>query len=183
MTKQKTARRWNADEDAEVRKLASNPDLRADDVRQLAAKLQRSYNAVRFRIRDMVEGDGKKINLATGWTVSEDVYLKTHFGQLTTRQMADNLNRTYMSTRGRLIKLGLKQARDYQRHKWTEADMAFIREHAASCSYREIGRQINKPAMSVRHMALKHGIRVIGGGQKRGRRAKKSADSVLAESA
>jgi DNA-binding CsgD family transcriptional regulator len=124
-----TLRPWTEAEDARIAELLAE-GLR---LREVAAELGRSYEAVRSR--------SFRCGLVTRqrFTAEEDAYLREHYGQRTAREIARHLKRRVRGIHGRAVKLGLSKPSP----RWDRALDAQLRAlNAAGDSDTEIGRKL-----------------------------------------
>ena len=91
-----------------------------------------------------------------GWTEEEDRIIKENYYVLPMKELSKLLpNRAASAVHCRIKQLGLRGAAMY---KYSEDDIAFVRENYRDMSDEELGRCLHRAAKSIKEMRRKNGI-------------------------
>jgi hypothetical protein len=98
------------------------------------------------------------------WTKEEDLILKTMASFCTTKELAERLNRSEYSVKGRLLKLGirLREERDFivvdRSNTWTDEELAYLRSRRWCMSGVRIANKLGKTHSAVKSKASRLGL-------------------------
>lgn len=83
------------------------------------------------------------------WTEKEEEYLKERYGKDTYEKIADELNRTIPSVRGKAQYIGITK----DRIKWTDEKVEFLKENYGLMPVKDIAEELNTTVPSIQHKA------------------------------
>jgi hypothetical protein len=111
--RRRSRRSWTEKEDAQVvASLKQNTKLQ-DVANELEGKLDRSWGAIMNRARILSQGlpDFQKGRTRKRWTIEDDQYLRDHWGQQTSQEIAEQLGRSEGAIKMRVSVLGFARRR------------------------------------------------------------------------
>jgi hypothetical protein len=111
--RRRSRRSWTEKEDAQViASLKQNTKLQ-DVANELEGKLDRSWGAIMNRARILSQdlSDFQKGRTRKRWTIEDDQYLRDHWGQQTSQEIAEKLGRSEGAIKMRVSVLGFARRR------------------------------------------------------------------------
>jgi hypothetical protein len=111
--RRRSRRSWTEKEDAQViASLQQNTKLQ-DVANELEGKLDRSWGAIMNRARILSQDlpDFQKGRTRKRWTIEDDQYLRDHWGQQTSQEIAEILGRSEGAIKMRVSVLGFARRR------------------------------------------------------------------------
>ncbi len=111
--RRRSRRSWTEKEDAQViASLKQNTKLQ-DVANELESKLDRSWGAIMNRARILSQDlpDFQKGRTRKRWTIEDDQYLRDHWGQQTSQEIAGKLGRSEGAIKMRVSVLGFARRR------------------------------------------------------------------------
>lgn len=88
------------------------------------------------------------------WKDHEITYLKSNFGKLTHKQIANHLGRTELATKCVAHRLGLSRRAE----KWSMEDIEFLKSAYPHNPIAAIAKQLNRTEVAIKNKAHKLGI-------------------------
>lgn len=82
------------------------------------------------------------------WTEEEVHFLKCNFPDLSYDEIAKKLNRTEMSIKGKIARMGLKSG-----YYWTSEEVSYLINNYQNKTYKELSKILNRPSDAIKKKA------------------------------
>jgi hypothetical protein len=96
--------------------------------------------------------------VSKAWTANAEAYLREHYPNESTEEIAKALGRTYISVRSRAKKLGLRKRGRFEKQFWSTAEEKYLRRHYADGHTAELAKALGRPIAKVYAKAKKLGL-------------------------
>lgn len=123
--------------------------------KEIAKVLKRSENSVSskaFTLR--IENDPSKSGLT--WEEEDINYLKNHYDKLSTKEMAENLQRSIRAIDNKARILGL--SRNMKETKWTDEEIEFLKENHGEMSNGDLAELLDRTVVAVNNRVSMLGL-------------------------
>lgn len=97
--------------------------------------------------------------LGRRWTEEEIRYLKENYESVPTKAIAENINRTSKAVHGKTHQIGLRKKFDGRAKRWTDKEIAFLRENYETTPAKEMAKTLGRSVPSTWHMARLLGLK------------------------